>query len=396
MLKHVLPSECSGSCTGCGACAAACSQRCISMQPDAEGFPNPAIHTASCKECSACRRVCPVSQPQQFPPMAVWGNVPLQVLAAWHLDKGVRRSSSSGGVFTALSEGVLAQGGAVVGAAFDSRFAVRHVMVEDLEGLRQLRGSKYVQSEVAPDLLRCIKAQLEQGRLLLFSGTPCQVAGLRSFLGKRYDNLLCCDLVCHGVPSPLLWARYLQYAQGKFGQLVGMAQRDKAKGWKSFGVRLELQGGATRRLAMMEDPYMSAFLRNYSLRRSCYACRFTSTTRAGDITLADFWGVGKKYPEFDPDDGGTSLLLVCSETGRKWLDASAARLFVGVADLDTAVAGNHILARPSDLPLERETFYRELVVGDFEGLVNRFSLKGPSALRRVVRAVKRRLSCFIR
>ncbi|MGA2915469.1 MAG: Coenzyme F420 hydrogenase/dehydrogenase, beta subunit C-terminal domain [Sedimentisphaerales bacterium] len=392
--SHLPPCESLEVCTGCGACAAVCPVSCITMQPNDEGFLYPVTDTDICTDCGICRRICPVG-PEKIAvaKMASEGDKSgqLAVFAAWHLDEHIRRESSSGGVFTALAENILAQGGIVVGAAFDEQFVVRHILIESSKDLHRLRGSKYVQSEVAPALYRQIRDLLEQGRPVLFSGTPCQVAGLRSFLGQSYEKLFCCDLVCHGVPSPLLFKRYVQNYSLRENRLLKIDFRNKTTGWKKFGVRQHYQN-ESRLLSVWADPYMAAFLRDYVFRPACYACEFKGVNRFGDLTIADFWGVWGKYPEYDRDDKGTSLLLVNNKKGKVWLDACHSSLFLGPADLDTAIVGNPMLMSSCSRPLQRDMFYVDLNRILFNALIRKYNLRLPSLFRRALSGIKRRLT----
>ncbi|MCU0915846.1 MAG: Coenzyme F420 hydrogenase/dehydrogenase, beta subunit C-terminal domain [Planctomycetes bacterium] len=313
------------------------------------------------------------------------------VFAAWHLDESIRRDSSSGGVFSALAENVLARNGAVVGAAFDDQLTVRHILIEVPEDLPRLRGSKYVQSEVTPVLYRRLQDQLRQGRPVLFSGTPCQVAAVRGFLGKSYDTLFCCDLLCHGVPSPLMFRHYVSYLNEVHGHVRTLYFRDKRKGWKHYGMCRHLTNGCVEWFGQQTDPYLLAFLRDYSLRESCYRCAFANVVRGGDLTLADFWGVAKRYPQYDRDDHGTSLVLANTEKGKTWLEKCRQRLFLGIADLDTAIAGNPVLARSCPRPAERDSFYRDLRSLPFAALIHTYRLHRPTRFRRFAGEAKRRL-----
>lgn len=374
------------ACTGCGACSAACPMDCITMRPDEEGFFHPRIDTGICNCCGFCHRTCPV-HPASLNGVEKPGG-PHEVLAAWHLDETIRRESSSGGVFTALAENILSHGGAVVGAAYDEHLVVHHTLIETSADLHRLRGSKYVQSQFSHVLYRQILDLLSQGRLVFFTGTPCQVAGLRNFLIKPYDNLLCCDLICHGTPSPLFWERYVHHMKMRGDELAGVSFRDKSTGWKNSSIRLYLQNGRSRRHDLFADPYVAAFLRDYSLRPSCYTCHFTNTNRTGDLTIADFWGVAGKYPEYDLDDKGTSLVLVNTEKGKIWLEDCQSRLFLGRADLETAISGNPMLVRPCHRPKKRDTFYRDLEVLSFPSLVCKYRLYPVSLPRRLLGAIK--------
>lgn len=382
------------NCTGCAACAAVCASASIIMQEDAEGFLHPQINPKTCSDCNLCRTTCPVSRTCLSKDVQKEGfnrGAPISVFAAWHLDKTIRFESSSGGVFTALAEIILAQGGVVVGAAFDDNLVVRHVLIETSKDLHRLRGSKYVQSVIDPTLYHQIHGLLKQGRPVLFSGTPCHIAAMRSYLGEPYDNLFCCDIICHGVPSPTLFKRYVQVNLVRGVQLVDVTFRDKTNGWKHFGVRRHLNNGSSKLVAMSADPYMAAFLRDYALRPSCYICQFKSTLRSSDLTIADFWGVVNKYPEYDNDDKGTSLVLVNNKHGQTWLDACRRYLFLGPADLDTAIAGNPPLVRPSHRPPERDTFYGDLDTLSFENLIRKYRLNPPLLYMRILNAIKRRV-----
>jgi coenzyme F420-reducing hydrogenase beta subunit len=391
-----LPSGNSEACSGCGACAAICPKDCITMQPDDEGFLYPVTDAHECNDCGLCRQICPVHLREKSADNGrteECGAKPPAVFAAWHLDEDIRRNSSSGGVFTALAENILAQGGSIVGAAFDDQFVVRHMLIDSSEELHRIRGTKYVQSDVSPLLCRQIRDRLKRGQPILFSGTPCQVAGLRNFLRQNYESLFCADLVCHGVPSPWLFARYIEEQKRKHGKLKSVNFRDKLSGWKNYRVQLLWPHG--KQYMTQSEQYMAAFLRNYSLRPSCYNCCFANTTRPGDLTLADFWGVERKYPEYDRENKGTSLVLVNTEKGKAWLDGCQSRLFLGSADLDTAVAGNPMLVRPCPRSPEREMFYVDLKTLPFEAMVHKYRLHGPTRFRRLAAQSKQKLKAVI-
>ena len=382
-------------CTGCAACSAVCPSDSITMQADAEGFLYPRINADTCTDCRLCRQTCP-ADPEATMNLkrADVGSEFPKVFAAWNLDGDIRRQSSSGGVFTALAEDILSRGGVVVGAAFDDDLVVKHVCVEKGGELHRLRGSKYVQSEVAPTIHRRIRALLEQGRRVLFSGTPCQVAGLRAFLKQSFENLFCCDLICHGVPSPKLFARYVGHSTENRDRVVRVDFRDKTNGWKSFGVRQQRENGESLFSTMHADPYIQAFLRNYALRPACYACAFATTSRFGDLTLGDFWEVAKKYPEYDRDDKGTSLLLVNNVKGESWLDACRPKLFLGLADLATAIAGNPMLVHSSRRPPHRDVFYRDLEVMEISPFIKKYRLEGQLYRSRILSNIARRVKAI--
>jgi coenzyme F420-reducing hydrogenase beta subunit len=378
------------ACTGCAACAASCSKKCISLHPDIEGFQRPVVDYSKCTGCKKCSSVCPIliddasqsiysAESDKIVNNTITAKsgtekVEQIIYAAWNLDEEIRKKSSSGGVFSALAEIIIKKGGAVVGAAFDESFTVRHIIIEKISDIYRLRGSKYVQSEIKPEILCLIRDMLESERNVLFSGTPCEAAGLLCFLNKSYSNLYCCDLVCHGVPSQILLNRYIKYTELKRGRLVSISFRDKTKGWKDNCVKHKMKNGKSVCISANTDLFMNTFLKNYALRPSCYECRYKNLKRNGDITIADFWGVNKKYPEYDLDDKGTSLILVNSINGQQLIDDCKVKLFIGNADIETAVLGNPSLERSCLRPSQRDTFYRDLKNLSFGNLVKRYKI----------------------
>ena len=219
------------SCTGCSACASICPESCIVMLPDVEGFLHPQIDAEKCSNCGLCLRTCPVLK-------AIDPREPLAVYAAVNKDDAVRERSSSGGVFWELGKMVIEEGGVVCGAGWSEDLRVIHKVVDDLEGLKDLQGSKYVQSEIG-ETYKLVQTHLISGRQVLFSGTPCQVAGLRSFLGKEYDNLICVDLICHAVPSPSVFKQYKQEMEREYGfESKKISFRNKNYGWKRYSMSI--------------------------------------------------------------------------------------------------------------------------------------------------------------
>lgn len=337
-------------CCGCSACAQRCPKRCISLREDAEGFLYPKVDVSLCIDCGLCEQVCPELHTDAE-------HQPLQTFAAMNPNAEVRRTSSSGGVFTALAEQVIDAGGVVFGAAFDEHWEVRHRCAETREGLAAFRGSKYVQSVIGDTFLQ-VERFLKSGRRVLFSGTPCQIAGLRRFLRCDYNHLLCIDFICHGVPSPGVFRAYLAEEMTKivhkgekkfsfaFSTIPSIPKadvlaarlgcriddirfRDKTNGWKKFSFVLSLsKASATGEKIQFsalscftENAFMQAFLCNLILRPSCYACSCKSFRSGSDLTLGDYWGVERKAPALD-DDGGTSVVFVNTENGKNILKES--------------------------------------------------------------------------
>lgn len=388
------------ACTGCAACAVSCERGAITMQADAEGFLHPRINPAVCTRCGRCARICPANPKAPVPETQPEENgQPFPtVFAAWHSNETTRRGSASGGVFAALAENIFASGGVVAGAAFDGDSFVRHILIEKASEIPRLQGSKYVQSEVSPSLYRRIRNHLETDRLVLFTGTPCQVAGLRAYLGTGFPNLWTCDLVCHGVPSPRVFEAYKKLLERRHGGKARKIEfRDKTTGWKRYSVTLSFDNGSTYRRMHKTDPFMTGFLENTYLRPSCHACRFSRLPRIADLTLGDFWGVGVRHPDWD-DDKGTSLVLVQSQKGAAFFKSCQDSLVVHEAELGEALRGNPCICRTWPAGERRAAFFRDLDRLPFERVLARHT--GPPPLwrraagktRRVLASVIRRLA----
>lgn len=358
-------------CCGCTACVSVCPKQCIAMQEDEEGFLYPVVDTSLCIDCNLCQKVCPELHPMNT-------RTPLHVYAAKHKDEQIRLASSSGGIFTLLAEKVIDEGGVVFGARFNVRWEVVHDYTETKEGLTAFRGSKYVQSRMG-NCFSKVRSFLSEGRKVMFTGTPCQIAGLKQYLRKDYDNLLTVDVVCHGVPSPKVWRMYLDEVArkgkknsvlphsiyGRDALIKGISFRDKCLGWKKFSFALTLseatadgeQNTVLLSSVFTENLYMNAFLLNLSLRPSCYACLAKAGKSGSDITIADFWGIEDVLPEFD-DDRGTSLVLAFSEKGRQML--TCLEYDKGEVAYVAALKQNSCMLESVKIPINREFFFRQL------------------------------------
>lgn len=299
-----------------------CPATCISWTGDEEGFLYPVVDLERCLHCDVCEDVCPMIHPLPE-------TEPLNITGAKNPDVKVRRSSSSGGLFSLLAEKTIAEGGAVFGAAFDEQWLVGHIKCDDQEEVARMRGSKYMQSFMG-DTFRGIKQLIREGRPVLFSGTSCQAAGLRRMLGSE-PGLLIVDVVCHSIPSPKVWEQYLQEKiSGKgFGieDVTGVSFRDKTLGWKDFSVAVAARTDSGEESIVFseksrDNAYMRGFLKGLYSRPACAVCPAKGFASGADITIADFWGADEFYPRAD-DDKGITLAFALTEKGKEALDSVA-------------------------------------------------------------------------
>lgn len=343
----------SEKCCGCTACMSVCPKQCISMEVDGEGFLYPVVDQSLCIDCEACDRTCPFHHPSE-------SHKPEEVYAAINTNKGIRMESSSGGVFTMMAEKVINDGGVVFGAKYTADWQVEIVPAETIEELAAFRGSKYLQARMGNSLKQC-KQYLRDGRKVLFSGTPCQIAGLKHYLRKDYDNLIAVDFVCHGVPSPKVWERYLkEVTEAGKRAIQDIKFRDKPQGWKRFNFTLEYNED-NKEYSMSsyngDNHYMRAFLSDMILRPSCYNCQAKSGRSQSDITIADFWGIETVLPSMD-DDKGTSLVLIHTEKGKQiFADSRIKKEAVQYAD---ALAHNPAIEHSARAHDHRQEFFKKL------------------------------------
>ena len=306
MLKLINKKDC----CGCFACYNICPKECISMLKDSEGFSYPQIDSKKCIECNLCEKVCPIIN------RYVEGEDKLEGYYGYINDDNIRLGSSSGGIFSAIADYVIENKGIVIGASFDDNFAVKHSIIESKRDLWKLRGSKYVQSEIN-DIFKCVRDFLDDNRLVLFTGTPCQVAGLKKYLQKKYDNLYTVDILCHGVPSPKVWSKYINEKEKEYGSKIFKINfRNKDEGWNNFSLKINFENGAIYKNNIKNDLYLKFFLNHLSLRPSCHSCKFKSLNRASDLTIGDAWGIDKIDSSINSYNG-VSLVIVHSEKGER-------------------------------------------------------------------------------
>lgn len=302
---------------------------------------------------------------------------PEKVYACYNRDKDVRLSSSSGAVFSSLAEYVFSRNGAVYGVAMsEDCYSAEFIAVTDRSGLTKLRGSKYLQAKVG-NTFKKVKVELQAGKLVLFTGTGCQVNGLKVFLGKDYDNLICMDVICHGAPSPALWKKYAEYQEKKNGgKLKGINFRCKDDSWTDFGMKevlADIPQGETKNLYISKDkdPYMRMFLRDYCLRPSCYDCA-AKNVKMADLTVADFWGINDVAPEMN-DGNGTSLILIRTDKGMKAFETISSKLKLKEVTYEEGVRCNPAEYKSCSRPPQRDTFFKDMDVMEFEELEKKYA-----------------------
>lgn len=352
-------------CTGCLACVDACGSECIQVVPDANGFRYPKIEKDKCIGCKKCETVCPL--------LNLSGNsendsVYPEALAGYIKSNDIRKGSSSGGIFTALALRILEFGGVVVGAAFDNKLNVSHIIVESKDELYKLRGSKYVQSNVL-GCYKKVRELLQKGVTVLFSGTPCQIAGMQGYLGKVYENLVLVDVICHGVPSGFAWQEYLKWQSKRYeAEPINANFRNKCSGWEKFSLSISFQNGIDYKGRLDEDAYMKAFLQNLCLRESCYYCKYKTKQRLSDLTIGDLWGINEIAPELN-DNEGVSVVFIQSEKGRRFLETIDKSVNLIHVDSERSVEKNRAMTHSVYRQPMREYFFRKLGTAEFDKLV---------------------------
>lgn len=375
-------------CTGCTACSSACPKGCIAMVAEENGFLYPGVDAENCVSCGLCEKSCLVMNPLEKAE-----NTP-KAYAAYSKDEPMRLESSSGGVFTELAKAVLKDGGAVFGAAYNEQFEVVHICAESENDLTKLRGAKYAQSNLQ-GVFTEVKARLDAGQKVLFSGTPCQVGGLKAYLRKDYENLLTVDFVCHSVPSPMAWREYVKYRaqQDNGGELpTSVNLRSKQSGWTNYQYSnlFSYADGRNHAAKSGESLYMKLFVGGYINRESCANCQFKGYIRISDLTIGDFWGIWDIAPEMD-DNKGTSVVLVQSERGAELLRSISAQLVVKSVTLEEASRQNGAMLKTAQPNARRTEALEKIRAGEIRECEGWFAPAKPSALQQVRRALGRML-----
>ncbi len=338
-------------CVGCTSCYNICTQNAITMKYNEEGFKYPIIDENKCTNCGLCKKRCPILYKKN-------NSMINKCYAAFNNNEYIRRTSSSGGIFELLAKKVLNSNGKVIGAAFNEENILSHVIIDNYDDLEKLKGSKYLQSNLE-NIFKHIKADLLNNKKLLFVGTPCQVAGLKTFLNKEYKNLYCCDFICHGVPSTKVFNKYIKELEEKNGKVIGAINfRNKESGWRNFSISIKQEKNNYIK-EHSNDIYMKLFLSNISLRLSCYNCKFKNENRYSDLTLGDFWGIDESYPELN-DGMGVSSVIVNTEKGDKIFNSIKNELIYKQCTLEDVKSRNTALEHSTRMNRNRDKFFYEL------------------------------------
>lgn len=357
-----------GKCTGCSACLNVCPKNCIRMKSDKEGFIYPYIIKKKCVNCNKCRRVCPVNKEKEQ-----MNILQKKAFLAYSLNNTVRLRGSSGGIFGLLADSIIEKGGYVFGAAFDDDLYVKHVCISKKKDLQRLYMSKYVQSEIGLSYVK-VKQVLEDNKPVLFTGTPCQIAGLMGFLGNKacYPLLITQEVVCHGVPSPLLWEKNLHFVSKANKKIVkNVFFRKKTRSWIEFSVEYVFSDGTVLDNYYKDDLYFKAFLNNYCLRQSCYNCQFKNQNSLADITLADFWGIENIVTNIDYKNGVS--LVICNTTkGEMAVEGIKDRIYYSSIEYERAIKYNSAVCRSVDKPPHRDLFLKYVYRFRYEDIVQMF------------------------
>ena len=403
-------------CCGCEACSQICGNQCIELKRDERGFLYPEVDMERCVECGLCERVCPILNP------AVCKD-PLQVYASKNSDEEERSNSSSGGVFILLAKQVIQEGGVVFGVAFDENWMPVHTYAESIPDLLKFQGSKYVQSRIDGAYVQ-VKRFLAKGRKVLFSGTPCQIAGLKHFLMRDFDNLLTVEVICHGVPSPKIWQDYLGLVQYQKRKVAGdntvlssisappviesISFRDKQNGWRRFnfvirflangngsgekGIHSEMsqEEGDVIREWHQDNLFMKGFLKNLCLRPSCFRCSAKGGKSQADISLGDFWNINQYLNEFD-DDRGVTLVYIHSIRGQEYYR----KIKCIDVELDPAISYNRMFKDSTSEHYSVEKFWDLYQKQGFACVSDIWQSLQPSLFKRCVYRLKKSIRRII-
>lgn len=363
-MKEVLDKA---NCNGCTACMSVCPKGAITMEENKDGFKYPVIDQNKCIDCGLCQKTCHA--------LSTKSNASINsCYVAYANEDKIKENASSGGIFPLIANSILDENGIVIGAAFDNENKLRHIAISKKEDLYKLKGSKYLQSDL-DSIFKFVKENIEKNKIL-FVGVPCQVAGLKAFLNKEYENLICIDLICHGVPSPKLFEKYIKELEEQNNEkLINYNFRDKFTGWDLYSNTATFQNKKVTEL-QSNNSYMKLFLSDVALRESCYDCNFKLGNKYSDLTLGDFWGVKKYYPEMY-NKKGVSAIIINTEKGDTIFNKIKNETTYKNCKLEEIVDGNPSLAKSSKMPDRRKDFFKNIEEFSINELVKKYIHKTP-------------------
>lgn len=381
-MKEILEKS---RCTGCSACANICPKGAIKLIEDNEGFKHPEIDQSKCINCGLCKRTCPVLNTKENSSLN-------KCYVAYNKNDEVKKTSSSGGIFDDIARKVLSDNGIVIGAAFNDNMELKHIAIEKIDDLEKLKGSKYLQSNIN-NMFSYIKEKINDKKIL-FVGTPCQVAGLHAYLKKDYDNLICIDLFCHGVPSPKLFNKYIKELEdGNSSKVVKYNFRDKKTGWDTYSNTASFENDSEISELQSNNSYMRLFLSDIALRESCYNCNFKVGNKYSDITLGDFWGVQKYYPEMYSKNG-VSAIIINTEKGKMIFESISNNLEYKECKLEEIEDGNPSLKSSGKYPKKRKEFFENIDNLSIKKLEKKYA--SVSLVKKIKEKIKRIIKKFIK
>lgn len=364
-------------CTGCTACMNNCPKGAISFKEEKDGFKYPVIDQDKCIDCGLCKKNCPVLNTKKNESLN-------KCFVGYNKNSSERLNASSGSIFSLIANYILDNGGVVVGAAFNENHCLKHIAIEKKDNLWPLRKSKYLQSDL-DHIFSYIRGQLKTKKVL-FVGTPCQVAGIKSFI-KNNDNLITIDLFCHGVPSPKLFTKYVKELEDTNNdKLINYDFRDNSTGWDSYSNRATFKNKeiiTNRR----KNEYMQLFLSDIALRESCYNCNFKLGNKYSDLTLGDFWGVKKYYPEMYIKEG-VSAIIINTEKGVNVFETLKDDIKYKACKIEEIISGNNSLKVSCKMPKNRGNFFNDLDIMDFYNLSKKYK-KNQTILDKIKKIIKK-------
>lgn len=378
-------------CCGCSACFSACGHQAITMQLDSEGFEYPIINQEACVDCGLCQSVCPVLQYEKRKDVREKNSDAQIGFSARNKNYSQRLVSSSGSIFPPIAEWILDNNGLVVGAAYDNDFNVVHKIVESKDELCVLQGSKYLQCKADNETFKYIRKELKNGRKVLYSGMACQVEGLKSFLRKDYDNLYTIDLICMGIPSYVVWQKYLSAFFGD-EKIKSINFKEKSKGWDTFTFRVDTDKRIFKERGM-HNLYLRSMFLSWNMRPSCFQCPFKNAKRISDFTLADAWGVSHSTPEIN-DNKGLSSVVVHSKKGLELWNILNGKIDSIQVSVDEIAAGNSNLITNKPQTGDRKLFFETLNVNSKEAFLNLCSIRKAPLKQRIKNKLIAMLSKF--